>query len=340
MVKKPEISLEVRAAIVAGYSAGVPIKELAKMNNCHKNSVLYQIKKSKCQHSLKNVKGRGRKRATTTKEDNRIVTILKRNPQESLKSVQSNINNLRKFKISTTTVRRRLREANVKSYVIKKKPFISARNKEKRLKFARSYLTKPVEFWRNVLWTDESCFSLDGTYGKKYYYSTAKEKDARSVIMPTRHSGGGKVMVWGCFSYNGVGDLISLPEKVTSSTYLHVLNDNALVSGCKGIGPHFILQQDNAPIHKSRMIMKFLRDLDQETIDWPPQSPDLNPLENLWHYIKQKMTIAIGRQPSETFAEIKTIWDQIPKEILQNLVNSIPSRLQEVISNKGGNTSY
>lgn len=340
MVKKQEISLEVRAAIVAGYSAGVPIKELAKMHNCHKNSVLYQIKKAKLQKNLKNVKGRGRKRATTTKEDNRIVKLLKRNPQERLKSIQNDINNVRQTNISLTTIRRRLHEANVKAYTIKKKPFINKRNKQKRLQFARTYLSKPVEFWRNVLWTDESSFCLDGTYGKKFYYSTAKEKNSRSVIMPTRHSGGGKVMIWGCFSYNGVGDLILLPQKVTSSTYLHILNENALVSGCQGIGTHFILQQDNAPIHKSRMIAKYLRDLDQETIDWPPQSPDLNPLENLWHYLKQNMTIDIGRQSSETFAEIKNIWDQIPKEILENLVNSIPDRLQEVIDNNGGNTSY
>lgn len=340
MGKIKELSLEVRASIVAGYEAGVSLKKLAQKYNCHKNTVMYQIRKAKTQKCLRNVKGRGRKRTTTPKEDRRMTTLVQKNPLNTVKSVQSDINSVRKNKISIITVKRRLREANVKAFVVQKKPFINQNNKKNRLNFASTYLAKPVEFWRKVLWTDESCFSLDGSYGKRYFYSTPQQRKFRNITMPTRHSGGGKVMVWGCFSYNGVGDLTMLPGKVTSSTYLEILNEYAMVSGCKLIGTDFVLQQDNAPIHKSKMITKFLKDLDQETIDWPSQSPDLNPIENLWHYIKQKITTTIGRTPNETFDEIKRIWDEIPKQILENLVQSMPHRLQEVVDNNGGNTSY
>lgn len=340
MPKKSEFSVEVRAAMVADYENGIPTTELSKKYGCHRNSILYQIQKKKIHGTIRNINGRGRNRATSASEDRKILRHVKIIPTTTQNSIKNSINSSRNRPISQPTIHRRLREANIKKYTTQKKPFISKANKLKRLKFAREHINKPLEFWRNILWTDESIFSLDGTWGRQFFYSKPSEKLKRAVVAPTRHSGGGHLMIWGCISYNSVGPITWLRGKLVQSRYLELLNDVALVAGCKLIGENFMLQQDNAPIHKAKMILKFLKDLDQSLLEWPPQSPDLNVIENVWAYIKKKIPCDVGRTEEATWNAIINAWNTMPTDFLKNLIDSMPRRLAEVMKSKGGNTSY
>lgn len=76
----------------------------------------------------------------------------------------------------------------MKTHVIKKKPYISKKNKEARLKFALEHCNEPMEFWRNILWTDDSAFSLNGSYGKHFYRCTPEKKKQKMITEPTTHS--------------------------------------------------------------------------------------------------------------------------------------------------------
>ena len=75
---------------------------------------------------------------------------------------------------------------------------------------------------------------------------------------------------------------------------------------------------------------------------WPAQSPDLNPIEHLWDYIKKKL--GEYEQPPkgmlELWERIQEEWNKIPKEVCQNLIESMPRRVADVIKAKGGNTKY
>lgn len=76
-------------------------------------------------------------------------------------------------------------------------------------------------------------------------------------------------------------------------------------------------------------------------MDWPGNSPDLNPIENLWYIMKTRIA---DRKPSsklqlEKLLE-KTWYEDISLTVIQNLVNSMPHRIKAVIKNKGGITKY
>lgn len=340
MVKKPEFNVEVRAAMVADYKNGISASELSKKYNCHKNTILYQIRKQNIHGTVSNVIGRGSKRKTSVKEDVLIARAVKVNPSATQRNIQYTINSSRQNKISQPTICRRLKEQGIRKYTTKKKPYISKNNKAKRLKFAHDHINKPLEFWRNILWTDESIFSLDGTWGRKFYYSTPSEQLKRAVITPTRHSGGGHIMIWGSISYNGVGPIQILRGNVRQSQYLELLNEIGLVAGCNLIGIDFMLQHDNAPVHKGKIVSKFLKDIGQNVLEWPPQSPDLNVIENVWAYIKREIPCEVGRTEDETWNTIVKVWNNIPTDFIRNLIDSVPRRLSEVLKSKGGNTSY
>jgi len=76
-------------------------------------------------------------------------------------------------------------------------------------------------------------------------------------------------------------------------------------------------------------------------LDWPGNSPDLNPIENLWHILKVKITKEKPKTLKELDRILENVWyNGIPLEIIQNLVDSMPTRIKSVIKNNGGPTKY
>ena len=105
---------------------------------------------------------------------------------------------------------------------------------------------------------------------------------------------------------------------------------------------YIIVQEDNAPIHTCKLAKQWRESVDMETLTWPPNSPDLNPIEQVWYLIKttiQKMNPRPMTVPSLKEA-IKKAWNEFDVNILNRLVESMPDRIAAVIEAKGGNTKY
>ncbi|KAG1578529.1 hypothetical protein G6F48_011857 [Rhizopus delemar] len=104
-----------------------------------------------------------------------------------------------------------------------------------------------------------------------------------------------------------------------------------------------IFQHDNDPKHTSRLTQKWFVDTKVQLLNWPVYSPDLNPIENLWDYLKVRL-YAYETAPlsmKELFERVADIWyNEITKEYCEQLVCSTPRRLQLVLKEKGGEINY
>jgi len=81
--------------------------------------------------------------------------------------------------------------------------------------------------------------------------------------------------------------------------------------------------------------------LNIDSIDWPAQSPDLNPIENLWALIKRNIAnLPVAKNVEELEKQVKNEWWSIPQESIQELIDSMPERIEAVIKAKGGPTKY
>ena len=107
--------------------------------------------------------------------------------------------------VSGQTIRNRLKEEGLSSRMARNKPFISEINKKKRLEFAKNHLDKPLDFWRSVLFTDESKFNIHESDGKVRVWRRVNEALKTKNLKGTVKHGGGGVMVWGCMSACGLG---------------------------------------------------------------------------------------------------------------------------------------
>ena len=201
-----------------------------------------------------------------------------------------------------------------------------------------------IRTWRRVHWCYESRFLLRPTEGRAKTWRQRNTSFQDNHILGTTAFWGVCVTGWGCFSFDCKLDLYVLDGNLTVQKY----RDNVLAPR---VVPHFdnhaladrpMFMDDNARLHRARIVQHLLQQEAAHTITWPAMSPDMNPIQHVWDFIGRTIN---QRNPKcqnidELRAAILQGWQQFPQERLRRLVRSMTSRVTELHNKRGGYTRY
>lgn len=333
-----QISDEKKLLIKQKLLDGATISEVSNALNISKSTV----QKYKVLSSLDLPFNRGGRCSKLSQRDENLILrkILKGEVDTATELARS----FSSFNVSPQTIRRVLKKAGLKAAAKVKKPLLSKKHRKARLDFAESHKFWTVEDWKKVIFSDETKINRIASDGRKWCWKQPRSGLSDRVVSGTVKFGGGSVMVWGCFCFAGVGYMAKIDNRMDAALYCRILEDELMdtFSFYSLDRNETIFQQDNDPKHKAKLTMSWLDSKGIKLLDWPAQSPDLNPIENLWSHLKKQLQKF--PEPStgilQLWERIQVAWEAISKDFCVKLIESMPARINAVLSAKGGYTKY
>ena len=249
--------------------------------------------------------------------------------------------------LSRTTVRKYLKAAGYLRFKARRKPYLSQKHKLARLKWAKEHVNWTLEDWLHVIWTDEATFET-GLDTRTCYVTRRKGTAMESrYLKPTFKSGRTTIGIRGAITL-GLKGPVHLSQKegrMNSDIYVNqVLKELGLpfYERCIRERGYMLWMDDGAGYHTSKSTTKWRLQAGLIRMDWPAQSPDLNPIENLWRIIKLRVSGRRHRIHSvdEMKRAIQEEWEKLTEEDFRKCIESMPKRCRLVIKARGGSIKY
>jgi len=241
----------------------------------------------------------------------------------------------------------------------RKRPLLTQKHMKERLAWAKAHRHWTLDDWKHVIWSDECAVQKDSNATGYWVFrrQNKREKYAPQNVRMKARDGNLSQMIWACFVGNKLGPIAFISGSVNQDTYIELLRtefDPFLEALGKDIGTTYEFQQDNARPHTAKRTVQFLEALTRKhgltVMDWPANSPDLSPIEELWAHLKHELrerypdTATLKGSPETIKAKLRErvhkIWWEIGEKVLDALIESMPCRVEEVLHARGWYTKY
>ena len=266
----------------------------------------------------------------------RVPLSIKRYLEENPTAKNWQVMEALELKCSSDALNKWMRRNNLQRRAAKRSILISDANKLKRVDFAMLMLNKDDEYLRSIVFSDETMVKAYPNSEIVYYRAPT---ELPHIISRRVQQGGLGQMLWGCLSWHAYGPLVAVEGTQNSKSYLSILKEVVLpeLDAGRRLGVNLVFQQDNAKCHKTKGVMDFLDQWGYEVIDWPPQSPDLSPIEMFWNILKMKMKAMVPRPRTKATMRdaMLQLWQALDDDLRKNVLGTFRKRCEKVVLSKG-----
>ena len=236
-------------------------------------------------------------------------------------------------------MRRRLDQAGLFGRVARVSYPFTQEDVNQRLAFVSNYGGWNESQWNTVLFSDETHVILGGN--GQVWVQRPEDTAFLSQFMTERYPFPEKISLWGCFSAQGIGASRvfdgTMNSRLLTDTFTRYMKPHALQTWP---AQQWYFLQDNAPYHTSNESRAWLHNNGIDCIDFPPYSPDLNPMENLWADLKRRVELRCPCDSTELKQFLTEEWTATDPEYLRCLAHSMIDRCKAVAACRGFKTKY
>jgi len=327
------------------------IRDLTRAMNVKKNLVekalkyrggrakMKRAKRSTPDHIKKRRKLVGEISQLTRVKDGQKIPLFPSAP-----SIATQLFKKHKIRIDPSTVYRDLRAMGYKSFVRRKVPTRDPKVHKRRLEFAQKFRRGDV---RRMIFSDEHVESAMDFGARRCYAKTAKKVPPRHR---TKSWNAPSVMIWAAIGYNFKSKLVFFPKldkngetkttawRLNGKRYRQRVLPSLLRDLSKDKRPlsNWIFMQDGASCHVAKETLLYLENKGLRTIgDWPPHSPDLSPIENLWNTLKRRVSMRYPETQAQLEKAVKEEWNKLTHDEINPYIDSFGKKLNRCEERRG-----
>ncbi len=335
-----KVSQQTKENIKSLLEKGISQRDISSRLKTPKSTVAWYSKNFK----FKSTSKAGRPKKLSERDELFCVKQISTGKTSTVVQLRKELKHRFGIEVVTDTIAKMLKKKGLKSAEKKKKPLLSQKNIKARFEFAKTHQYWTSDDWDRVIFSDETKINRFNSDGRTWYWSRDPSVLNDHSVQPTVKHGGGRILMWGCMTSKGVGYASRIDTTMDQHLYKSILEDELMqtIDYYDLDSTKVIFQHDNDPKHTAKSVKEWLKDQEFQTMTWPAQSPDLNPIEHLWSHVKRKLNQfeSPPKGINELWERVQQVWNEIDKETCSNLIRSMPSRIEAVLKAKGKWTKY
>jgi hypothetical protein len=194
--------------------------------------------------------------------------------------------------------------------------------------------------WRKVIWSDEAIFEV-GKSGRIWVTWRVDEKRYTDYMRSVYRSGRFSVMIWGAIGRGHKSELVfmeKLPERkgVCSKAYLQQVLQPMVFLLFDQLGLEYIFMEDESKVYAGNARLPRLQH-GIRGFAWPPSSPDLNPIEKVWRWMKEELKKLpyVPKNREDMCRELQKLWDQADPHDFRHYTEQLTCKIEDVVEVRG-----